>query len=487
MKKQLAGILALAMSLSMASCSSDTGSGEAADETTTTAAAVKDETTAKADDGDTEASQDEEQETTAESVEATDDSYFEKALAMLPDAELKRAYQEVKVYSNYNPPELAVQLFEQKYGGTVSVYYNDTDLSNYIYSGEGIDLYMTDGYYDLPKLITINTNTGFIVPFDDYIDLDSDIWQDTRDYMELYNFGGKHFNIVTNVSASYACYYNKKTIEEYGFDDPWELYKAGNWNWDTMKSMLSKFADEEDLRYGLDGSYQDALYMSAGVPMVSLSDGKLVGNGADKTFLTALDFGQELFNNRLLLPLEDYGYNYQPQMLDDGDLLFYIGGAWELNTAPEKWSMEVSPEDIGVVPVPSPAGSDPYQKVSVTGCAFVKNSENPEGAALFAMCLALAYNDSGIIAANEQKQKDEYGLSDQIIAQLNEINELAKQYPVVEHAYGDFDIYYYLRNDYNPVNAAFSGQTLDSGFANSLSVTLEQVNNNIQKAIENLG
>lgn len=49
MKKQLAGILALAVSLTMAACNSDTDSGEApANETTTTAAAAGDETTAKA-------------------------------------------------------------------------------------------------------------------------------------------------------------------------------------------------------------------------------------------------------------------------------------------------------------------------------------------------------------------------------------------------------------------------------------------------------
>lgn len=433
MKKQIAGILALAMSLSFAACSSDTGSGEApANETTTTAeATVKDETTAKADD-DTEASPDEEQETTAETVEEPENNYFEEALAMLPDVELKRKYQEVTVGSWYDPPELAVQLFEQKYGGTVtrsSVIYSERGKDLYTASVSGsMDLYMGAPSNDFPELI----DDSYIVPFDDYIDLDSDIWQDTKDCMELFNFGGKHFNIVTNVSASYACYYNKKTIEEYGFDDPCELYKAGNWNWDTMKSMLSKFADEEDLRYGLDGAYQDALYMSTGVPMVGLHDGNLVSNSADKTFLNASDFERELSNGGLLSPDT---YNANPQLLGEGDLLFYIGGTWELNYAPENWSMKVSPEDIGVVPVPSPTGSDPYQAASITGCAFVKNSENPEGAALFAMCLALAYNNPGIIAENEQKQKDEYGLSDQIIAQLGEINELAKQYPVIEYAH----------------------------------------------------
>ena len=490
MKKQLAGILALAMSLSMASCSSDTGSGEAADETTTTAAAVKDETTAKADDGDTEASQDEEQETT---VTEADDNYFEKALAMLPDAELKRAHQEVKVtVYDCELPELAVRLFEEKYGGTVDVKTPSYEERNqYIASlYYNPDLYVsTSMINDFPKLV----EEGKVLPIDDLIDFDSDIWsfaKDNKDYMELFNFGGKRFVAVTDVSANgYACFYNKQTIEKHGLDDPWELYKAGNWNWDTMKSMLSGFADAEDLYYGLDGYwyYPRALYYSTGVPTVGLSDGYLVSNLSNQTFLNTLEFGRELFNSGLLYPDQN---NPKPELLGEGDLLFYISGLWEIYKAPEKWSMKVSADDIGIVPVPSPAGSAPYQSAVVSGFALSSYSENPQGRELFAQCLALAYSDPGLIAENEQKQKEmyeEYGLSDRIISQINEINELAKQYPVIDYRYGGEDISWHT---YYPDQDAFSGKAsslFESEYATTFSGSVEDDNKKIRTYIESLG
>ena len=71
-------------------------------------------------------------------------------------------------------------------------------------------------------------------PVDDYIDLDSDIWSKTKTAMELMNFGVKHYEFVTDVTAEQVVIYNTQTIEENGFDDPWELYKEGKWNWDTF-------------------------------------------------------------------------------------------------------------------------------------------------------------------------------------------------------------------------------------------------------------
>jgi ABC-type glycerol-3-phosphate transport system substrate-binding protein len=272
---------------------------------------------------------------------------------------------------------------------------------------------------------------------DEYIDLNSDIWQNVSSAMDLLNFGGKHYEFITSITAEQVCIYNKATIEANGLDDPWELYEAGEWNWDTFKSMLLDFVDEDLDQYGLDNWYNEkALLLSAGVPFVSTSDGHLVCNVNDATIEKAMNFQYELYNNGLVLPLEQFSWSIQPQKMGEGGELFWLNGSWGIQGDPTTWTIQVDPEDIGIAPVPSPAGSDPYQAATLGGYALCKGAANPEGAALFAECNIVANNDEGAIAISNRKAKDDSQWTDEIIERINAINELAREYPVIDLATG---------------------------------------------------
>ena len=344
MKKQLAGILALAMSLSMAACSSDAGSGgagngdagnggagsssavdggaensgagdgEAASNEANANADDKASAEAEGDSSDNEASQEEAQ-------EPAEDVKYPTAMSMLRDVELENKEVKILTYGSFQVPESAIELFEQKYGGKVTVEGINTDkfyetIDKYIKDGKGIDL--VPDYY-----IFSNWANGKFQPVDSYIDLNSDIWQNTKTAMEAYNFGGKHYELVTDVAPHYYCFYNKETIEENGFDDPWELYKAGNWNWDTFESMLSDFVNQEGEYYGLnDDYYGKALLRSAGAPFAEVSDGHIISNAGNQALKDAVDFGSKLNNNGLLS--YDYFYSGDVSYLEKGKQLFYI-------------------------------------------------------------------------------------------------------------------------------------------------------------------
>ena len=450
MKKQLAGILALAMSLTMAACSSDAGSGSAGSsdngsgdadsKVTTTAAAVKDETTAKADDGDskaeaegdTEASQEEKQ-------EPAEDVKYPTAMSMLRDVELENKEVKIITYNSDTVPQAAIELFEQKYGGTVAVHTTVTDnfnnadkLDKAIKDSKGIDLII-----DYPQTMYGNVINERIQPVDSYIDLNSDIWQNTKTAMEAYSFGGKHYKLVTDVAPAYYCFYNTETIEEHGFDDPWELYKAGNWNWDTFESMLSDFLNEGNVDYGITGYYFGyALARSAGVPLAEVSGGHIVSNSGNQALKDAMNFGLKLNNNGLSF-FDPWFADYAVSNVGDGGQLFCITFLGELRGGFN---------NFGVVPVPSPAGSDPYQYASVSGYSLYKDAQNPEGAALFAECIIAANNDPEVIAANNQNLKKNYDFSDAVISQLNEIDSLASRYPVIDFSDSSADFHYYTRD-----------------------------------------
>ena len=56
----------------------------------------------------------------------------------------------------------------------------------------------------------------------------------------------QYYAFIAN-NAWYNCgsivMYNKDILDECGADDPYALWKAGRWNWDTMKSIALKVYD----------------------------------------------------------------------------------------------------------------------------------------------------------------------------------------------------------------------------------------------------
>ena len=486
-KKILSALLALSLTAGLSACgggSEEGGAngGAAADETTqaetvtTTAATV---------------------EINTETLAAEEEEVLANAMEQLQDVELEN--KEIKWLAHYdiNPSgtgaskSVAMEMFEKKYGGSVKWYQTTwenrfNDLSTYVLGGEGIDFFPGDDVYNFPKGII----SGMFMPVDDYIDLNSDIWQNSAAAMELYNFGGKHFAFVTGVTAEEVVIYNKATIEANGLDDPWELYKAGNWNWDTFKSMLEEFVDEENDQWGIDGYWsENALLLSSGVPTVGAVDGQLVCNLNDATMEKAMNFQYDLFTSGLVFPREQFNWAEQPAMMGEGRQLFYIVGAWHVKADPATWATKMAPEDLGIAPVPSPAGSNPYQAATVGGYALCKGATNPEGVARFAECTIIGSNDEGAIAISDRKMRDDYQWSDELIAIEKEINELARQYPVVDLASGcstDIASYTTQGGDNVGTRAAMHGTDWASNremIADTIIMLVDEVNTELQAKI----
>ena len=323
-KKTLAGISALTLTLSMTACGGDSssngGSDTPAEETTTattTTAATVELNTA----------------TLAEEDAATLEEVADKELR---DVELENKTIKWLAHYDINPSTakgdseaVNISLFKNKYGGEIQWYSTTwntlySDLSTYVLGGEGIDFFPCETSA-LPKGVV----SGMFQPVDDYIDLDSPLWTDVKDAMEIYNFNGKHYEIVNSVSAEAVVIYNKQTISEQGLDDPWELYQAGEWNWDTFETMLEQFVDPDADQWGLDGFWAEkALFLSAGVPSVQSVDGRLKTNLNDATVEKAMNFGYDLYNKGLVMDRSLFDWNEQPQFMGEGKELFYLCGAW---------------------------------------------------------------------------------------------------------------------------------------------------------------
>ena len=421
-KKTLAGISALTLTLSMTACGGDSssngGSDTPAEETTTattTTAATVELNTA----------------TLAEEDAATLEEVADKELR---DVELENKTIKWLAHYDINPSTakgdseaVNISLFKSKYGGEIQWYSTTwntrySDLSTYVLGGEGIDFFPCDTAA-LPKGVV----SGMFQPVDDYIDLNSPLWQDVSEAMEIYNFNGKHYELVNSVTAENIVIYNKQTISEQGLDDPWELYQAGEWNWDSFEKMLEQFVDPDADQVGLDGYWNEkALLLSAGVPSVEAVDGHLVTNLNDPTIEKAMNWMYGLYNKGLVMDMSLYDWSEQPQFMGEGKELFYIIGAWAVQSNPDTWNTKIPVENLGLAPVPSPEGSDPYQAATLDGWVICKGAANPEGVALFSECTRLANTSDDAIAIADKKAKEDFQWSD----------ELARKYPVVDLATG---------------------------------------------------
>ncbi len=429
LKKTLAGLSALAFAASMTACGGNTESGEETQSTeqttvTTTTAATVEINTA----------------TVAEEDQQTLD---EAANAALQDVELENktikwlAHYDLNPTTSGNSESVPLNVFRTKYGGEVKWYSTtwDTrysDLSTYVLGGEGIDFFPCDTAA-LPKGVI----SGMFQPVDDYIDMNAPLWEGVKEAMEIYNFNGKHYEFVNSVSAEAVVLYNKQTISENGFDDPWELYQNGEWNWDTFTTMLESFCDPDSDQWGLDGFWAEkALFLSAGVPSVESVDGTLTVNLADATVEKAMNWMYELSQKNLVMDRSLFDWAEQPQFMGEGRELFYIVGAWAVQSNPDTWTTGISVDNLGIAPVPSPADSDPYMGATLDGWVLCKGSANPQGVALFAECTRFANTNDDAIALGDKKMKEDYQWTDELIAINKEINDLARQYPVVDLATG---------------------------------------------------
>ena len=261
---------------------------------------------------------------------------------------------------------------------------------------------------------------------------------------ETNTFQGKHYVAISRVDPCYIWIYNKNTIDDCGFDQPADLFHEGKWNWDTMSEMCVEFTNAEEDKFALDGwYYENALTQSTGLPLISMTDGKITNNIADPKLAKAQDMMYELQKNGVVYPKHEHEWKVRGDVFGEGIgsglTLFYPIGLWAIEDAPSvtKPYGDLSAGDVMFVPVPCSADSDAqYVPSRIHGFCICKNAPNPEGVAAFLDCTRYAETDEAARKITlEQFQKD-YGWTDEMMDMREEIYALAAEHPVFEFSQG---------------------------------------------------
>ena len=445
MKRIMSGVMALSLAAGFSACDSSSG-GET--ETTTTT-----------------------QKTVAINTEtlSSEDAGTIDELAGSLEGELEN--KTIKWFSFYDPfhattagntKSLSLELFESKYGGEIE-YVETTwanrfnDLSTKIIGGDGVDFIAGSDLDSFPRGVP----AGQYQSFDEYIDWTNPLWAEQKKLNDMFEVKGKHYNICLGATVGQVVYYNRNTIETLGYDDPADLLEQGNWTWDTFKGMLLDFCDEEAGQYGLDGWFNEQpLMLTCGVPSVEMRDGKLVHNLFDPNLERVMSFMQELNTSGLVLDKGLFGWNVHAEFIGEGRELFYISGLYEVGSAPEIWTETFGEaEDVMFVPMPKDPQADKYYvPAGIEAYLLCKGAQNPEGVMRFMECIMTANADERTQQINLEKNRNDYGWTDEMIAMQDKIIEMTRENPVYDlHAGVQLDLYNLLDSGETGIRAAFYG------------------------------
>ena len=403
---------------------------------------------------------------------------------------------------NYSEDEIVntgYWTFREKYGCEVEwveCTWSDrfTRLATLVLGGTSPDFY--DAYAEsFPKYYF---SGGIFAPVDDYIDYDDPLWSGVKEFAEkFFSIGNHYYMFITDASFNNVCAYNRRVINEYGFDDPAELFYNNDWTWDKFYDMCLAFSDPDEDRFALDGwGVSPAFMASCGTLPVTLDPdtGRFVSNLDDPRLERAAGYLYDLNKNECVYPIWGRGgpRGEDGAGINEGLCLFWLRMSWAF-TGPvsEKapiWG-DIENGELMFCPIPRDEHGDGnyYVDTAPTGFSLIKDAPNPEGVALYAACCRFKTIDPAVIAVDERQLKEVYCWSDEMVEMKNTIYKLAKTYNTVidyEGGIGDLSGYVsnmiYISNQREPSTWA----QLKEANSDAISYHVERLNKEIDDFID---
>lgn len=209
------------------------------------------------------------------------------------------------------------------------------------------------------------------------------IW--AKSWMDPYKINGKYYGVAVAGgwhTLSTVIYYNKDLFEENGIKTPRELWKAGNWNWETFKAAALEISNIDDYYVGYAGRDSYAYMLSAGCDYVDFDGKKFVNTSNSAALKNAWEFSNEMMSSGAQFR-PDGSSNY-PQLFLDGKFGMYGEGSYCMldigmlgDYAYDSKSVDF---EIDAVPFPSPKGQEAVAIHRGNLFGIAKNAKNPVAA-----------------------------------------------------------------------------------------------------------
>lgn len=446
---------------------------------------------------------------------STEDSeaILKAAGIMLPDAATAaganstvKYHHWVDAFHNYNDDEIVntgYWTFSNKYGSEV----------------EWIETTYGSRFDDLANLILASTSPDFttasvstfpekclksmFVPVTNYIDYDDPLWSGNKEFVDRYfSMNGERWIICTDVKATDVCAYNRRVMDEWGFDDPAELFANDEWTWDVFYEMCMEFSDGDENRYALDGWYvvNGIVEESTGITLIAKDEnGTFYSNLDDPTIEFAENMIYDLVKNDCMY---HEGTNWWANRRDaeygagvkEGLCLFWpcdrSGFTHPVDEINAVWG-DIEAGELMFAPLPRYQDGDGiyYLNASPSGYMICVGAENPEGVALLASCDRFKLLDPTVIDIDRKQLKETYKWSEEMLEMYDTCKELVHANTVMFYT-GDLpkninDIYNDFDWNIRRSGASSTWAQLKEKNKESFEYYLEELNDLIQEYEEN--
>lgn len=377
---------------------------------------------------------------------------------MLPDAEnapgantVVNYFSWVDYLQNYSEDEVVNTgyfTFREKYGGSIkwietTYEKKNDDLANLVLAGTAPDCTLT-GTSNF-AVFPMDCIKGMYQPIDDLIDYTDPLWADMAGASEYFALGSKHYAIVTDLTYKDVVPYNRRVLNEWGFDDPAELYANDEWTWDVFYSMCMEFSDADENRYALDGWYvvNGIVEESTGITILDKDDdGKFFSNLDDPIIEAAENMIYDLVKNECMYHEGSNWWANRNQAeygagVKDGLCLFWLcdrddGFRRPVEEMNNVWG-DIEAGEFMFAPLPRYQNGDGnyYLNAMPKGYMVCKGAENAEGVALLSTCERFKILDPTVVDIDEKQLRETYKWSDEMLEMNRTCNEIVANNPIM--------------------------------------------------------
>lgn len=276
---------------------------------------------------------------------------------------------------------VAVALFEDVFGGKIKYVQTSarnkfTTLSSMILAGEEVDMFEYE-QKEFPKGVVSNQYQ----PLDTYfrsMGMNTGIWNDMQDVIDSLEFRNSHYVIPYSLADPVVMIYSRKLIKDNKLQDPYQLYKKDEWDWDSFMELSEKYKEKTG-NHAVRGNLGSSLIHSAGQTIIGYKNGNLISNINSPQIRMAELFMQDIASESLY---SSYWNDYYT-----ADTLFFVCDSWMLGNSNVK-----NPDmDLMVVPVPkSPDADGNYIMCDINAKMLVRNSTKGDAVATYIQCERIA-------------------------------------------------------------------------------------------------
>ena len=177
--------------------------------------------------------------------------------------------------------------------------------------------------------------------------------------MDQFGYKGEHYGIAlkgSNMTTFEVMFFNKKVLKSFGVkQDPYQLWKAGKWNWDTCLEIAQACNNPKKDKYGMTLIYQNYWMLSAGQDFVLSDENGLKNNIKSGALLNAWYYAWDMINTHKVIPTY---FSQQQQLFYNGSVAMMGGGSYfmQAEASHSNYVPQNMTDEWGVVPFPSPKG-----------------------------------------------------------------------------------------------------------------------------------